>query len=85
LSRALIELIGEDVFCSVVDVTNAELRLSYATAGKRLKDWVARYDAAAAANQEDALTAIGREMFAWLDDDERSWASSWANGSGDRE
>jgi hypothetical protein len=85
LSRALIELTGEDVFCSVVGVKDAELRLSYATAGPRLKDWAARYDTAAAGNREAELAAIGREMFAWLDDGEGSWASSWANGSGDRE
>ena len=81
MSRALIELVGEDVLCSVVD--GAENVCPIPLAAARLADWAARYDAAAARDAEAELLAIGREMFGWLD--EALWASGWADGAGDRE
>lgn len=41
------------------------------------------YAAAASRDAETEWLAIGREMFRWLD--EARWASSWADGAGDRE
>src|SRR5256885_1593261 len=79
--RGLIELVGEDVLCSVVG--GAELRVSYAGVAGRLAAWAARYDAAAGRDREAELGAIGREMFAWLD--EAGWARGWSEGPGDRE
>jgi hypothetical protein len=60
----VIELIGEDVFCSLPGVAEAELRLSFAAAGPRLQGWATRYDKAAARDQEVELAAIGREISA---------------------
>jgi hypothetical protein len=80
MSQGLIELVGEDVLCSVVG--GAEVRLPYAAAAARLAAWATRYDPAAARDAEGELSAIGQEMFAWLD--EAGWASGWADGPGDR-
>ncbi len=82
MSRGLLELVGEDVLCSVAG-GGAEARLPWAAAAGRLASWASRYDAAAARDREAELAAIGREMFAWLD--EAQWASAWADGPGDRE
>ena len=82
MSRALIELAGEDVLCSLAE-GGSELRLPYAAASDRLAAWSARYDAAAARDVEAELRAIGREMFTWLDDSD--WASGWADEAGDRD
>src|SRR5580692_7335049 len=81
MSQWLIELIGDDVLCSVAGVPDT--RLPYATAAARLAAWAARYDAAAARDAEAELLAIGREMFGWLD--AALWASGWADEAGDRE
>ena len=81
MSQGLIELVGDDVLCSVVG--GAEIRLPYAAAAVRLTAWAVRYDAAAARDAEAELLAIGRDMFGWLD--EALWASGWADGAGDRE
>jgi hypothetical protein len=81
MSRALIELEDDDVFCSVVG--GVETRLPYAAGAARLVGWAERYNKAAARDAEAELLAIGREMFDWLDG--ALWASGWADGAGDRE
>jgi hypothetical protein len=82
MARGVIELTGEDIVCSIPG-TNADLRLSGADAAARLEQWAKRYDAATARDSEAELAAIGREMFAWLDD--TGWASAWADAAGDRD
>jgi hypothetical protein len=81
MSSGLIELRGGDVFCSIVG-GNTEVRLPLVPAIEKLCAWSNRYDRASQRDNEHELSAIGREMFAWLDDG--GWASSWANGAGDR-
>jgi hypothetical protein len=66
MSQGLIELVGDDVLCSVAG--GGETRLPYAAAADRLAAWAASYDAAAARDAEAELLAIG-----WLD--EALWAS----------
>ncbi len=80
MSVAVIELVGEDVRCSVAG--GGDTRLSIAAARQRLEDWASRYDRAAERNLDAELLAIGTEMFGWLDDS--GWASAWADGAGDR-
>ena len=48
----------------------------------KLRGWSKRYDVASRKDAESELSAIGGEIFAWLDDG--GWASAWANGGGDR-
>ena len=78
MSVAVIELVGEDILCSLAGGGNT--RLPIAAAQQRLADWASRYDRAAERNLDRDLLAIGLEMFDWLDGS--GWASAWANGSG---
>ena len=81
MPRGLIELRGDDLFCVVEG--SAEARLSYERSRSRLNSWSSRYDRAAAWDRRADLLAIGREMFAWLD--EAGWAGALMGGSGVRE
>jgi hypothetical protein len=81
VSTGLIELIGGDVFCSISG-GGAEVRLPSGPAVAKLQGWSKRYDNASRRDNEGELSAIGREMFDWLD--EPGWASAWANALGDR-
>jgi hypothetical protein len=82
--RGLIELAGERLDCSIEGrEQEAKPRLLFEAVAKRLAAWARRYDAVAARDCDEELAAIGREMFACLD--EVGWASAWANGPGDRE
>src|SRR5262245_47341288 len=81
MSSGSIELIGGDVFCSIGG-GGAENRLALGPALAKLQGWSKRYDDASRRDNEGELSAIGREMFAWLD--EAGWGSAWADGSGDR-
>ena len=80
--RGLIELVGEDVVCSVADDWPTA-RLPFVTVAERLAAWARRYETAAARDRNEELAAIGREMFACLD--EAGWASTWADRADDRE
>jgi len=82
VSSALIELVGTDILCSVAG-GGAESRFALAEGLARLGEWARRYETASARDREGDLSAIGQEMFGWLD--EAGWASEWAAGSGDRE
>jgi tetratricopeptide (TPR) repeat protein len=85
MSRGLIELRGEDVFCTMAG-GEAETRLPHAAVADRLAGWAGDYALAADRDRDDELTRIGREMFAWLNEDsETGWASRWADEAGDRE
>jgi tetratricopeptide (TPR) repeat protein len=80
MSLALIELLGSDILGSIEG--GEEVRLPAASAIAKLQAWSKRYDKASLLDNEGELSAIGREIFAWLD--ESGWASAWALGSGDR-
>src|ERR1700722_13451376 len=80
MSLALIELLGSDILGSIEG--GEEVRLPAAPAIAKLQTWSKRYDEASLYDREGQLSAIGREMFAWLD--ESGWASAWALGAGDR-
>jgi hypothetical protein len=80
MSLALIELLGSDILGSIEG--GEEVRLPATPAIAKLQAWSKRYDKASLLDNEGELSAIGREMFAWLD--ESRWASAWALGSGDR-
>src|SRR5271156_1081159 len=80
MSLALIELLGSDILGSIEG--GEEVRLPAASAIAKLQAWAKRYDKASQLDNEGELSAIGGEMFAWLD--ESGWASAWALGSGDR-
>ncbi len=80
MAAGQIEILGRDVFCSIAGGgQEARFRLDQATA--KLTDWAKRYDKASERNNGDALAAIGREMFDWLDGS--GWASAWADALGD--
>jgi tetratricopeptide (TPR) repeat protein len=80
MSSGLIELVGADILASIEG--GDEARFSAEPAIAKLQAWSKRYDKASVLDNEGDLSAIGREMFAWLD--ESGWASAWALGSGDR-
>src|SRR5271155_3917943 len=80
MSLALIELLGSDILGSIEG--GEEVRVPATPAIAKLQAWSKRYDKASLFDNEGELSAIGREMFAWLD--ESRWASAWALGSGDR-
>ena len=82
MSSALIELAGSDILCSVVG-GGVEVRFALDTALPRLAQWSRRYEAASSRDREGDLSAIGQEMYGWLD--EAGWASAWVAGAGDRE
>ncbi|MDR1969493.1 MAG: CHAT domain-containing protein, partial [Burkholderiaceae bacterium] len=82
MTRALVELVGEDIRLAVAG--GPEQRLDYAASKERLEAWAKRYDLAISREERQGdLLSIGQEMFDWLDD--TGWASAWVNGSGDRE
>ena len=81
MSSGLIELVGADILASI-EGGGEEARFSAEPAIAKLQAWSKRYDNASLYDREGELSAIGREMFAWLD--ESGWASAWALGSGDR-
>ena len=81
MSSGLIELLGADILASI-EGGGEEARFSAEPAIAKLQAWSKRYDKASLLDNEGELSAIGREMFAWLD--ESGWASAWALGSGDR-
>ena len=80
MSLALIELLGSGILGSIE--CGEEVRLPAPSAIAKLQAWSKRYDEASLYDREAELSAIGREMFAWLD--ESGWASAWTLGSGDR-
>ncbi|HYI49182.1 MAG TPA: tetratricopeptide repeat protein [Allosphingosinicella sp.] len=82
MASAWIELRGTDVYCSAPK-NGGEVRFPLEDASARLRDWALRYDAASRQVQDDDLLAVGREMFAWLD--ESKWASRWCVAPRDRE
>ena len=77
--HAIIEPTATDLYCHL-DGAPAELRLDSADALRRLQAWTVRCREAARANNDDALLAIGREIFAWLNIP--TWISTWARGEG---
>jgi hypothetical protein len=81
MSSGLIELVGADILASI-EGGGEEARFSAEPAIAKLRAWSKRYDKASMYDNEGELSAIGREMFAWLD--ESGWASAWALGAGDR-
>ncbi len=81
MSSGVIELAGVDVLCSI-EGGGREVRLPAGPALVKLRDWSRRYDVGSRRDDEGELSAIGGEMFAWLDDG--GWASAWANGADDR-
>lgn len=66
-----------------IDIAGVDMRLAgareerkpIADACSKLAAWAARYDVAEKKTDPRDLVAIGREMFAWLDED--GWASDW--------
>lgn len=82
VARASIELQGSDIAC-FPRLAGVEPRFALDAALPKLVDWARRYEEAVAdPTKQDDLIAIGREMFAWLD--EAGWASAWQAGGGDR-
>ena len=81
MSSGNIELIGDEILCSVA-AGGREARYQAADALGPLRGWAKRYDDALRTDHEGELAAIGAEMFAWLN--KTGWASAWANGAGDR-
>src|SRR5450631_2934849 len=82
MSSGIIELNGEEIFCSIV-AGGREARYRVAAVLDKLRGWAKRYDDASRVDREGDLAAIGLEMFAWLNE-RGGWASAWAAGAGDR-
>ena len=80
MAAGRIEILGGDVFCSIAG-GGREARFPLDEATPKLTDWAQRYDKASERDANDALAAIGREMFDWLDGS--GWASAWADALGD--
>ena len=80
MSAGLIELIGDDILCSI-EGGDREARFAVSEARPKLQAWAQRYDEAVQCDNEGELASIGREMFAWLDGS--GWASEWANQVGE--
>lgn len=81
MTTAIIEIDGAAIRRSANGVEAAPLALAPALA--QLATWADRYERAILADRDDDLGRIGREMFAWLDQD--GWASDWEGGLGDLE
>ncbi len=81
MASGLLAIVGSDLRLS--GGPGPETRLRLAEALPNLEDWAQRYDRAATQDDSAALLAIGREIFAWLD--QAGWASAWARAAGDRE
>ena len=77
--HAIIEPTDTDLYCHL-DGAPEELRLDRADALGRLQAWTVRCREAARSNNDDALLAIGREIFAWLNIP--TWISTWARSEG---
>jgi hypothetical protein len=82
MSSGIIELNGEEIFCSIV-AGGREARYRVAAVLDKLRGWAKRYDDASRVDREGDLAAIGLEMFAWLNE-RGGWASAWSAGAGDR-
>ena len=83
MAAGLIEVLGDDVFCSIAG-GGQEARFPLTEARPKLQGWAKRYDRASGRDDEGELAAIGREMFEWLDGSR--WGSAWAASlGGDRE
>ncbi|AGA90192.1 hypothetical protein Thimo_1398 [Thioflavicoccus mobilis 8321] len=80
--QATIEHYGSDLLCRSPNTRPAELRLAGDAARPRLEDWAQRYERAVRRDDADALLAIGRELFDWLD--ATGWVSAWAAATGPR-
>jgi hypothetical protein len=80
----LISIIGGDLLCERVGVTPAALvRISLTDATlTQWQQWSSEYHHAVRSNDPPALFALGRRIFAWLD--ETQWATEWATGAGPR-
>ncbi len=78
MTHAALTMLGEGVLCTIEGSGDVSLN----PRADRLADWSKRYEMARSSSEEAELAAIGREMFAWLD--EAGWASKWADGRGDR-
>ena len=81
MSSALIKLVGTDLFCSIEGGPEAGFAIDEAT--QKLCAWSKRYDEASRHDREGELSAIGSEMFAWLDST-NGWATAWTEGPLDR-
>jgi hypothetical protein len=81
MPQGVIEPAGGEILCSIAG-GGREARFSAAEAEAELRQWAKRYDAATCVDNEGELSAIGPEMFTWLD--EKGSASAWAEGAGDR-
>ena len=77
--RAIIEPTATDLHCHL-DGAPGELRLDRIDALPRLQAWTVRCREASRNNNDAALLAVGRELFAWLDTP--AWISTWARGDG---
>ena len=64
--RAIIEPTATDLHCHL-DGAPGELRLDRIDALPRLQAWTVRCREASRNNNDAALLAVGRELFAWLD------------------
>ncbi len=80
MAAGQIEILGDDVFCSIAG-GGREARLPLIEATPKLQGWVQCYDKASERDDEGELAAIGREMFDWLN--ESGWASAWADAVGE--
>lgn len=79
--HAMIQMIGTDILCCSA-ATPPELRRDGQESRPALARWAERYDHAVRRQRDDDLLAIGRELFAWLN--ENGWAAAWTRASGPR-
>jgi hypothetical protein len=90
--KACITIVGNDI-CGILYKTldrtpdgtqiNNEIRIPLLDDTlTHLKNWARRYDRAVFIKDQAMLLAMGREIFAWLD--ESGWASQWVQGIGER-
>jgi tetratricopeptide (TPR) repeat protein len=80
----LISIIGSDIFCEEVGgVSGATVRIPLTGATiTQWQQWTAEYRQAVRTNDLPAIFALGKRIFAWLD--EAQWATAWAMGTGPR-
>lgn len=81
MASATIELRGSRIFASPA-FGGLEPQWTGEDALPLFVDWAKRYDSATHEENEAELLALGRAMFAWLD--ETGWASAWKDGFGER-
>ena len=82
-----ISILGSDILCeaegSAPNAPNATVRIPLTEATlSQLQRWTADYREAVRRNDPPALFALGRALFAWLD--EAQWATTWVKGTGPR-